>query len=223
MSTAPFTPAGTTPPPDLDNYFARALIKLQKEYVQNETQPTARAAATMAVLRKADPGKVDTSPSTWSVLYSAFPEDFFGNRDEITARERAAHAALVLYAVHQTSQPKPLHQSGIRLGQALRRLSVSQDEKNPVPPRLTSLIAASTFDATMYHLRGLMSLLRREGIPLDHISLYRDLVRLQNPRNASRVRRQWGRDYFASPAQETDNSSIDIAATSTAITPQTHA
>lgn len=211
-------PAASRPTPEA--LFASALIRLQKDYVQTGEQPTPRAAATIAALRKADPGKVDDAPATWDILYSTFPPDHFGAGDGTTAAERAAHAALVLYAVHQASKSQALHHPGIRLGQALRRLPEAQDDKSPVLRRFTSLIAAGTFDATMYHLRSLMALLRREDIPLDHIALYRDLIALQDPHRAPRTRRQWGRDYFGArtpghdPLPVGDATSPGVATTS---------
>lgn len=200
------TPQAASPPTP-EGLFASAVIRLQKEYARAGEQPTPRAAATMAALRKADPGDVDGSPSTWAVLYSTFPEGYLSDRDGISDRERAAHAALVLYGVHQASQTTPLHRAGIRLGQALRRLPEAQEDKSPVLRRFTSLIAATSFKATMYHLRGLMTLLRREGIQLDHVSLYRDLVALQDPHRAPAVRRQWGRDYFGSRVHDAEETS----------------
>lgn len=196
--------AGADAPRTPDQLFAQVLARLQAEYARAGEQPTARAAATMAALRTADPGKVNESPATWDVLYRTFPDDYFGGGDAVAPRERAAHAALVLYAVHQASQPVKQHQPGVRPGQALRRLPGAQDEQSPVLRRFASLMAASTFDATVYHLRSLMTLLRRERIPLDHVALYRDLIALQDPRRAAGVRRRWGRDYFSNRARDAD-------------------
>lgn len=227
MSTADGATPQSASPPTPEGLFASALIRLQEGYARAGEQPTPRAAATLAALRKADAGEVDASPGTWAVLYSTFPEGYLSDRDDVSDRERAAHAALVLYGVHQASQTTPLHRAGIRLGQALRRLPEAQDEKSPVLRRFTSLIAATSFKATMHHLRGLMTLLRREGIALDHLSLYRDLVALQDARKAPAVRRQWGRDYFGSRTRDVDAPESDAAADTAAALdtsdPETHA
>lgn len=203
-------------PPRVEDVMGRQIARLQAEYTRPGSQPTPWAAATMAALRRATPGCLDADPATWEVVYSALPERLMGHGEALSRVERAAHAALVLYAVHQTSQPRPLHQRGVRLGQALRRLPGASDEQSPVLRRFNSLVAASTFDATMYYLRSLMTLLRREGIVLDHAGLCRDLLRLQDPKAAPAVRRQWGRDYFGSrgvsePAVE-ENSTVERGA-----------
>lgn len=204
MSLVPEAIAPDVPTPEVavlprvEAVIGRQLTRLQTEYVRPGSPPTAWAAATMAALRRATPGQVDTDPATWEVVYSALPEQLIGRGEALSRAERAAHAALVLYAVHQSSQPRPLHQHGVRLGQALRRLPDATDEKSPLLRRFNSLVSASTFEATMYHLRSLMTLLRRDGIPLDHALVCRDLFRLQDPKVAPAVRRQWGRDYFGS-------------------------
>lgn len=196
--TSDTTTPATQSPPRVEDVVGRQIARLQGEYTRPGAQPTAWAAATMAALRRATPGQIDENPATWEIVYSALPEELIGRGEAMSRAERAAHAALVLYAVHQSSQPRPLHQRGIRLGQALRRLPDAIDEKSPILRRFNSLISASTFEATMYHLRSLMTLLRREGIALDHARLCRDLFSLQDPRTAPAVRRQWGRDYFGS-------------------------
>ena len=145
MSTAEVT-TQTASSPTPEGLFASALIRLQKEYARVGEQPTPRAAATMAALRKADPGRVDESPATWAVLYSTFPEHHLSDRDGVTPAARAAPAAPVLYAVHQASQTAPLHHVGIRLGQALRRLPEAQDEKSPVLRRFTSPVSYTHLD-----------------------------------------------------------------------------
>lgn len=188
-------PVCTGEGPSLDRQLARMIGRLQREYTLSE-RPSSWAAATMAALRKATPGDIDATPPSWEALYAAVPEEMFGWGDAVSREERAAHAALVLYAVHQTSQPKPMHRSGVRLGHALRRLPDATDGNSPILRRFTSLMSSATFEGMVYHLRSLITLLRREGIGLDYVRLCNDLVKCQRPASAPAVRRQWGRDYF---------------------------
>ncbi len=198
----------TTPPPDeltsdpsnkgtpsVPSLVGSTIARLQRESARTD-RPTPWAAATLAALRTATPGHLDDAPAAWQVVYSTLPEETVGRGERISREERAAHAALVLYAVHQTSQSDPMHRSGVRLGKALRQLPEATDEKSPILRRFTSLLQGSTFDATMYHLRSLVTLLRRERIATDYVSLCQDLIRLQSPKSAAAVRRQWGRDFF---------------------------
>lgn len=194
-SPSPKTEAGSEETRTVPSLVGATIARLQRESARTD-RPTSWASATMAALRNATPGRIDETPASWEVVYSTLPEESLGRGDAISWDERAAHATLVLYAVHQTSQSAPMHQPGVRLGQALRRLPDANDEKSPILRRFTSLVSASTFDATIYHVRSLITLLRRDGITLDYVRLCQDLVRLQNPRTASAVRRQWGRDFF---------------------------
>ncbi|MCA0437744.1 MAG: type I-E CRISPR-associated protein Cse2/CasB [Austwickia sp.] len=186
--------------------MARTLHRLQREYALEGSQPTPWAAATMAALRTAGPGQVDAHPATWPVLYGTFPQGYGYGQEEVSSRERAAHATLVLYAVHQASQPKGMYVPGISLGRALGRLPDAKEAKSPVLRRFTSLISATTFESTMQHLRGLVTLLRREHLPVDYVSLYADLIGLQDAKQAPAVRRRWGRDYFGSRTPEREKA-----------------
>ncbi len=201
----PRTPGADETPP-VEDLVGRRIGQLQQQYARSE-RPTAWAAATMAALRSATPGRIDEAPASWEVVYSTLPEILLGRGDTISREERAAHASLVLYAVHQMSQARPMHHPGVRLGHALARLPNANEDKSPVLRRFTSLVTASTFDATVYHLRSLITLLRREAIGVDHVRLCRDLVRLQKPQAAPAVRRQWGRDLFGSRGVDTPDGS----------------
>lgn len=48
----------------------------------------------------------------------------------------------------------------------------------------------------LHHLRGLIQLLRRDGIPLDYVELAGDLYVFQTPDGAARIRLQWGQDFY---------------------------
>ena len=54
-----------------------------------------------------------------------------------------------------------------------------------------------------HHLRGMIQLLRREGIPLDYPQLAEDLYQYQFVDGAPNVRLRWGRDLYASPTEKT--------------------
>lgn len=193
------------PTPAFESAAASLIHRLQGGYT-GPTGPTSAAASAMARLRQVTPGKVDEDPRVWELIFAANDEGQVPSGPDVTRRELALHAGLALYAVHQQSQTSPMHVSGVRLGRALRRLERISDDS--LQRRFASLLTASTFDATNYHLRGLMTLLRREGVVLDHIALTGDLLRLLNPSTADRVRRQWGRDFYAT-RQTTATTAVD--------------
>ncbi|MBO3142453.1 type I-E CRISPR-associated protein Cse2/CasB [Dermatophilus congolensis] len=183
-------------PSELRNSVGKVIARLQAEYARPGSQPSAWAAASIATLRKSDPGKIENDRGAWPLIYASLPEPLLGHADSVTREERAMHATLVLYAIHQSSQPTGMHCAGVPLGRALRQLPGADDERSPILKRFTSLLSAPSFEAAMYHLRGLITLLRRERIGLDYVALCQDLSKLQNPSSTSTIRRRWGRDFF---------------------------
>ncbi len=112
----------------------------------------------------------------------------------------AEHHCLVMFGFHQQSQDRLVHQSGLTIGKALRRLRRSErfrDRTEALDARVAAAATATSVDEVASHLRGLIALLRDEGIPLDYTGLWRDLRSWGRPGEAERVRRSWGRDYFS--------------------------
>jgi len=71
----------------------------------------------------------------------------------------------------------------------------------------------------VHHLRGLVQLLRAEGIPLDYPELAYDLYRYQTLDGTQQVRLLWGQDFYrmvkyAEAAAETDTAPVETDTTS---------
>ena len=112
--------------------------------------------------------------------------------------EQAAHDALALFAVHQQSQPRLIHEKGVGLGAATRRLanpSDAEEFESPVLRRFTSIVAAQDRATAIHHLRGLIQQLRAEGIGLDYGMLARDLASL-GTKGDRNVRLRWSRELY---------------------------
>ncbi|CCH29291.1 type I-E CRISPR-associated protein Cse2/CasB [Actinosynnema sp. NPDC047251] len=130
--------------------------------------------------------------------------------DEPTAGEKAAHVALTLFALHQQSQRTRMHQRGFGLGRSMRLLHPKEFEAD-VPPVLRRFQALGTSESPeelVHHLRGVVQLLRANGIPLDYGALADDLVQWQRRGGASRVRLRWGRDFYRAPRDNGASSGI---------------
>ena len=69
--------------------------------------------------------------------------------------------------------------------------------------RFNALATADSMPEVSHHLRGMIQLLRREGIPLDYPQLAEDLYQYQFVDGAPNVRLRWGRDLYASPTEKT--------------------
>ena len=133
------------------------------------------------------------------------------SQDGIPTRgEWAAYLALTCYAMHQQGHGLPrenMHQKDARFGQAVRKLVKPKEQPDDasVLRRFNALATASTMSECAHHLRGIIQLLRADGIPLDYVQLAEDLYWLQNPVTAQRVRLRWGQDYYYAPKTEGTN------------------
>jgi CRISPR system Cascade subunit CasB len=147
--------------------------------------------ADLAALRRGigrEPGSV---PAMWR-YYTALDHE-----GRLTARLRAEHIALTLYATHQQSLPAPAHYSGTGLGEAILALRCSgKFSPDAVDRRFNAAATATSLDEAAYHLRGLVRQLRNVPQSLDYTRLWKDLIDWQHPEHVGRVRRRWGAQYF---------------------------
>jgi CRISPR system Cascade subunit CasB len=165
------------------------------------------AVAKMARLRRSAGSEARFS-AAWDDVLVGMPTELMGRGDDPAATERAAFHALALYARHQQSRPRPMHQQGVGLGRSVHRLALSIGDEDPVLRRFHALGTAESFAEVVYHLRGLIGQLRAADIGLDYGSLARDLLNLQDPRRSGSVRLRWSRDYYRSRANaESDSAS----------------
>ena len=178
------------------------VSRLQAEYL---SQRPSGASAVMAALRHSvgrEPGEV---PEIWEITIAGMPP---GRGDEPSAEENAAHDSMLLYALHQQSKSKPMHQRGVSLGRSVRLLAGS--ERQPaVRRRFDAAVTAQSYSELRYHLRGLVSQLRGSEIPTDYGGLATDLLEAQRQGGMSRVRRRWARDYSAGNRAPTTVSGND--------------
>lgn len=178
---------------------------LQRAYLQDD----ADAVATLARLRRCAPDEPGADPTAWQVTIGGLPEALQGRRD-ISDAERAVHAALVLFAIHQQSNTAPMHQAKVGLGSAVQTLANARGRDGAPDQasirRLHQVVLATDPSGRLYHLRGLIMLLRSEStpIPLDYGQLAVDLYRLFDPRqNSDSVVARWGRELHNRPRDTT--------------------
>jgi CRISPR system Cascade subunit CasB len=162
---------------------------LQQRYLAG----TSSGASDLAALRRAGNQPPGADPRTWELVLADVSPGARG--DEPTAAETAAHAALTLYAHHQQSRDRPMHQVGAGLGSAVRQLGRATSAEDAVRRRFEALGTASSLVELLHHARGLVRQLRSADVPLDYGRLTQDLLDWQDPTRASAVRLRWGRDY----------------------------
>lgn len=179
--------------------LAQAIYTLHGDYEKGNR-------ATLAALRKAAGKSPEKDPMAWSYALGLLPHFAYeGRGDTANEAETAAFTALTLYALHQRSLSRPMHQPNRSLGTVVAELTVASDSKS-VKSRLNTLMLARTQAATHYHLRSLVNLLHAHEIPLDYAQLGSDLWNLARPAKRQGVILRWGRDY-ASAIWKTASSS----------------
>jgi CRISPR system Cascade subunit CasB len=110
---------------------------------------------------------------------------------------QAEHHALVLFAFHQQSQHRLVHEPhGPSIGAAARTLH-SRFQEAAVDRRFFAASTAATLDEVAYHLRRLLQQTRALAGParIDYTGLYWDLAGWEDPERRGRTQRRWGRAY----------------------------
>lgn len=168
-------------------------------YIRND----AYATAAIARLRHAVGHEVGMDPDIfeWTMPDTDDP-DVTGPvdryRDEPTPQERAAHAAVTLYAVQQQSiHDMPMHtDEDISLGRAVGRMAYGNFNETGIRRLFDQLQTSGSWKELIRHTLSMVKLLKRERIALNYGLLAQDLMALQSDRDrANAVRMRWGRDF----------------------------
>ena len=175
------------------------VSELQQGYLADRSV----AVATLAQLRRGAGKLLQDVPDLWGVcgIERLYGEHGLhdGQPEHIRAKaENALFLAMTLYALHQQSHTKEgMHVPKSDLGTAVRRLMPADEIEEPIRRRFVRLGTATDLGALAYRLREVISLLRREAIPLDYALLARQLYQAQLPDGLRQVRQQWGRSFHA--------------------------
>ncbi|MFC5804283.1 type I-E CRISPR-associated protein Cse2/CasB [Streptomyces formicae] len=174
------------------------IARLQHAYLADQ----AAAVAVLARLRRGAGKPPHQVPDLWGLLdtSSLYEADELKHREADLARaENAFHLALTLWALHQQSRGERMHLSGTsrELGAAVRQIKGAEDHGGSVRKRFVRLGASRTVEELSDRLRELVSLLRRDSIPLDYAVLAQQIYRWQQPAARDTVRGSWGRSYQA--------------------------
>ncbi len=184
----------------LERHVRARVEALQMALLQDDHHAHSATVARLARLRRVDADRPG-DPAAWEVAFADLPTELLGRSDEPSRAERAAHAALVLFAAHIQSADGRRHDNGRRLGLAVGALArsavVAQEDyaTTAVARRFRAFATATTWAQALGHLRGLISQLRAHDIAMDYGSLAADLYRMQTREGLRRARLQWGRDF----------------------------
>ena len=178
--------------------------------------PKPQRRARLAELRRGVGHQPGDLPALWGSFLQELPKGLWGRETAAgecrkpSEAEWAVYLALTLYALHQQGEENiSMNEKGCTLGRAVRLLAqnsaaAAQDwTESSVLRRFNALATADSMPEVSHHLRGMIQLLRREGIPLDYPQLAEDLYQYQFVNGAPNVRLRWGRDLYASPTEKT--------------------
>ena len=160
--------------------------------------PDNTARASFARLRRGAghlPGEI---PQIWGEFLLDLPEELMGSKTKISSAEWSVYIALTLFAMHQQGKDRktqPMHKEGISLGAAANRLIKSEDDRQRIANRFYPAATASDIQELSNRLRGLVTILKSEDIPLDYVMLAKDLYLFQYPDHNATVKLNWGRDF----------------------------
>lgn len=154
--------------------------------------------AALAELRRGVGKRPGDVPQLWGYFLQDMPEEFFGDKEPSKA-EWAVYTSLTLFALHQQGKdPKSdtMNKEGYSFGTAVNKLVHNEDERERVARRFYAAATASSMEELSHHMRGIIQLLRGDGIPLDYPMLAADLYRYQFSSLVSNVRLKWGQDFY---------------------------
>lgn len=171
--------------------------------------PKPQRRAQLAELRRGVGRQPGDLPALWGSFLSELPRELWGKESttgecrEPSEAEWAVYLALTLYALHQQGEENiSMNEKGCTLGRAVRQLAqnsvtaVQDWTESSVLRRFNALATADSMPEVSHHLRGMIQLLRRDGLKLDYPQLAAELYQFQFPEGAANVRLQWGRDLY---------------------------
>jgi CRISPR system Cascade subunit CasB len=189
-------------------WLVKGFVK-HKIIKMTESKNESGVRATLAKLRRGIGKAPGSMPEIWGVTMDGMPEELVAKGDNPTYGEWAAHTALTLYALHQQGKDikgQCMNMEGAALGASLNRLIKDEADEIKVKRRFDAAATSDDLGEFAHHLRGLVQLLKAQGIPLDYPALAEDLYRFQFPEVRDSVRLNWGRDFYrmTKPKSESD-------------------
>lgn len=159
---------------------------------------TGSGKATLANLRRGIGKAPGELPELWGIIFRDMPEELLSQYGNPSPAEWAIYIALTMFALHQQGTAEPVHTEKISLGRAYGKLRKEQteDEEERLLRRFNQVVTASDLPELSHYLRGMIQLLRTDGIGLDYAQLASDLYLYQSPQTRMRVQMKWGQDFY---------------------------
>lgn len=143
------------------------------------------------------PGEI---PELWGMLFADMPEEMEGKWNEPSGVEWAVYTALTLYALHQQGREirsECMNEPGQGIGKAVAMLiDMDEGKTEAMRRRFNAMATSGDITELAWHLKGIVQLLKKEGIGLDYPELARNLYGYQFPEGSASVRLKWRRDFY---------------------------
>lgn len=182
---------------DIKSFVGKKISILQAEAGKGDGK------AMLANLRRGVGNEPGEMPQLFGVILLDMPEEFMSESGIATKEEWACYIALTLYALHQQGRPlesQPMHtKENISIGRALSRLARVLNDPNAeqrMLQRLQKLATAVDMKELSYHLRGVIQILKSNGIPINYQDFAADLYEIQMPGSKKQVCFRWGQDFY---------------------------
>ena len=162
------------------------------------------AGAELAKLRRGV-GKIPgEKPDLYGFFLQDMPEEFWRLNGNASAEEWACYLAVTMYSLHQQGNSLKTHNlhtsaEGESLGRALGRLAMAQGDSNAgerMQKKLQMVITSNDIGEFSHHLKGIIMLLKSEGISLNYMELAQDIYDFQFEESKVKVSLRWGQDFF---------------------------
>jgi CRISPR system Cascade subunit CasB len=185
----------------------KAFVSKRIGHLYASSRSGGTSAGVLSNLRKrTTPG---ANPATWEATLG-LSAPLAGRGDIASPYEKAAHAALSLYAVHQQSKSDNMHSQARSFGTAVRALSTAPGRsEQAVIRRFRALATSRTIDGVMVHARGLISQMRGASITFDYADFAADLRNFQSTADRNKATLTWGRDLNRAAHSATNPATTD--------------
>lgn len=162
------------------------------------------------------PGEI---PELWGMMFEDMPEEMaerIAKKQGVISREEwAIHTALTMYALHQQGKDictENMNKPDQSLGAAVAMLiTKDEDREDAVRRRFNAMATSADINELAWHLKGIIQLLRRDGIELDYQKLAEELYRYQFYERMTSVRLHWGRDFYYHVNKHSNNKEGEMS------------
>ena len=156
--------------------------------------------ALLAGIRDSIGKELSNAPQVWPLLFANLPEEYLGDKERITAEEKAIYLSLQIYALMQQGASKSERgeeKSTRNIGESLRILRGDESKAKAMDERFNTMITAGSFEELAHYLRQMVKILKAniDSPFVDYPKLAKDLFWVQKGKQDN-ILMDWARAYY---------------------------